>query len=160
MNKYCLDTNAFIESWNKYWSIELCPEYWEIIDDLAKKQVIFAPSEVKREIQKIDDGLNKWIDDKPYIFHEITYDVQNHLREILRKFPMLVDTIKDRSMADPWVIAHALAMNATVVTKEESKAKQKRIKIPCVCQALNISCINDFSFAKEIGIRFTAKLIK
>jgi hypothetical protein len=31
----------------------------------------------------------------------------------------LVDNTKKRSLADPWVIAHAINENATVVTKEE-----------------------------------------
>ncbi len=37
-HKYCLDTNFFIEAWNKYYSPEFCRSYWDVIDDLAKER--------------------------------------------------------------------------------------------------------------------------
>ena len=157
--RYCLDTNVFIEGWTKYWSIDTCPDYWEILDTLAGRDIIFSPIEVKREIEKIHDGLYKWISDKPHMFKDITDDVQKCLRYIMSKYPRLVDSIKQRSMADPWVIAYAKAMNATVVTKENlTKQSSKRIKIPDVCNALNIPWMDDFEFANRVGIRFTARL--
>ena len=54
--RYCLDTNVFIEGWNKYYSMGLCPGYWDILDKLAQEDLVFAPIEVKREIEKTDDG--------------------------------------------------------------------------------------------------------
>lgn len=47
----------------------------------------------------------------------------------------LVDNQKRRSLADPWIIAHALDENAIVVTKEEkvTATNSKRIKITNVC---------------------------
>ncbi len=159
MKKYCLDTNVFIEGWNRYYSMDLSPEYWSILDDLAKQGRIFSPIEVKREIEKTDDGLYKWIKDRPYIFKDIDIEVQKHLRRIMASHGRLVDSIKQRSIADPWVIAFAIAENAIVVTKEEPAGSgSRRIKIPDVCDALNVLCINDFEFAKEVGIRFNAIL--
>jgi hypothetical protein len=52
-----------------------------------------------------------------------------------------------------------LAESAIVVTKEAaSAAPTKRVKIPDVCQALKVPWMNDFQFAREIGIRFAARL--
>lgn len=153
---YCLDTNVLIEPWNKYYSMELCPEYWDIIENLAKNQVVFCTFEVRREIEKVDDELFKWVGSRPYLFRDETPQVQHYLRQILAKFLRLVDTRKDRSMADPWVIAHAQAENAVVVTKE-SRAP-KKIKIPDVCMAFNIPWMNDFEFLSEIGVKFSAKI--
>ncbi len=62
---YCLDTNVFIEPWNKYYSMSLCPDYWELIDSLAKEGVLFCTEEVCREIEKVDDGLNDWVHARP-----------------------------------------------------------------------------------------------
>jgi hypothetical protein len=71
----------------------------------------------------------------------------------------LVDSIKQRSVADPWVIAFAMAEKAVVVTKESpSSAPTKRVKIPDVCRALDVPYLNDFDFAREVGIRFAARL--
>lgn len=159
MNRYCLDTGVFIEGWNRYYSFDLCPEYWQILDDLASKDIIFSPVEVKREILKTDDGLAEWIKDRDYIFKEITTEVQEHLRAIMEGHGRLVDSIKQRSIADPWVIAFAMSENAVVVTKETPAGPiSKRIKIPDVCNALNIPWMNDFEFAQKVGIKFSAKL--
>lgn len=157
--RYCLDTNVFIEGWNRYYSMDLCPEYWSILDELAKKGIIFAPIEVKREIEKTDDGLTNWISDKPYFFKDIDITVQTYLRKIMASHGRLVDSIKQRSIADPWVIAFAMAEDAIVVTKETpSGLDTRRIKIPDVCIALDVHWMNDFDFAKAIGIKFFAKL--
>ncbi len=68
-----------------------------------------------------------------------------------------MDNTKNRSLADPWVIAHAMTENAVVVTKEEKEtaANSKRIKIPNVCETMGIRCINDFEMIGELGVRFT-----
>ena len=159
MKKYCLDTNVLIEPWNKYYTIEICPDYWEIIDRLAKQGVIFCPEEVRREIDKIDDELKKWVKSRPHLFREINQTVQVRLREVLERFPRLVDTVKDRSMADPWVIAYAMTENAVVVTKEgPTNGHTPRIRIPDVCNALSIEWMDDHNFVSELGIRFSARL--
>ena len=159
MKRYCLDTGVYVEGWNRYYSMSLCPEYWRLLDDLGKRGIIFSPVEVKREIEKVDDGLKKWIKDKPHLFREITEDVQKNLRLIMEKHGRLVDSIKQRSIADPWVIAHAITEHAIVVTKETpAGSNSRRIKIPDVCAALNVKCINDFQFAQGVGIRFSAHI--
>lgn len=159
LKRYCLDTNVFIEGWNKYYSLELCPGYWNILDNLAQEDRVFSPVEVKREILKLDDGLSDWIKSRPYLFKDITLDVQKHLRQIMASHGRLVDSIRQRSIADPWVIAFAMTEGAVVVTKEMPVGpNSRRIKIPDVCHALNIPWMNDFEFAYEIGIRFDAQL--
>lgn len=154
--KYCLDTNALIQPWNFYYSMELCPDYWTILDRLADRSIIFCTTEVHREIEKVDDDLSKWIKSRRHLFRDVTDGVQQRLRDVLRAFPRLVDSSKDRSMADPWVIAHAMTENATVVTKERASESLKKIKIPDVCKHFGVRCISDFQFVTEIGIRFKA----
>lgn len=159
MTKYCLDTNVFVEGWNKYYAYEFCPKYWEILDQFAMDGRIFSPIEVKREIEKTDDALLKWIKDKDYYFKEITPKTQEILRDILTKYERLVDSTKQRSIADPWVIATAVEHNATVVTKETPAINsRRRIKIPDVCIAMNVRWIDDFKFTRELGIKFEAAI--
>lgn len=155
--KYCLDTNVLIQAWNTYYSIDLVPDYWDILDDMAQKRQVYCTQEVRREIDKIDDELKKWVRNRPHLFRDITSSVQRNLRKVLAEFPRLVDSAKDRSMADPWVIAHAMTENAVVVTKEIiTPPGTRRIKIPDVCSKFSVRCINDFDFAREAGIRFSA----
>jgi len=63
-------------------------------------------------------------------------------------------------LADPWVIAHALNDNATVVTKEEKVTafNSKKIKIPNVCDSIGIRWINDFQLIDELNIKFQCSL--
>ncbi len=139
--------------------MELSPAYWEILDSFAQNGRVFSPIEVKREILRLDDGLADWLKERPYFFREITTEVQVELQRILATYPRLVDTIKQRSIADPWVIAFAITENAIVVTKEEPVgSNSRRIKIPDVCNELSIPWMNDFQLARELGIHFTAQL--
>ena len=77
--KYCLDTNFFIEGWNKYYSPDFCSTYWEIIDKLGKKGDLFITQEVKKEIERVDDSLTKWLKGKDYLVKPINDDVQECL---------------------------------------------------------------------------------
>ena len=155
---YCLDANVFIGGWTSYYSMALCPSYWNILSTLAAEGRIFAPMEVRRELEKIEDDLFRWVKERDNFFREPDQQVQIILRDILRDFERLVDDTKQRSLADPWVIAHAKAANAVVVTKEQPSNSPKRIKIPDVCRALGVPWMDDFQFCQEIGIRFEARI--
>ena len=160
--KYCLDTNFFIEGWNKYYSPDFCPSYWDVIDDLGKSGLLFVNQEVKKEIDRVDDSLTQWFKNKEYLVKPINDDVQKCLKEIYSKNPdhkYLANNTKSRSLADPWVIAHAMVENATVVTKEylsESQNPQK-IKIPDVCNNMGVSWIDDFEFIRQLKLIFECK---
>jgi predicted nuclease of predicted toxin-antitoxin system len=73
---------------------------------------------------------------------------------------LLVDNRKNRSLADPWVIAHAMKENACVVTKEEKiiASNSRTVKIPNVCQGMNVRCINDSDFVSEVNIEFSCRI--
>ncbi len=160
MTKYCLDSNAYIQPWNFYYSPQLIPDYWIILDELAQNNVIFSPDEVKQEILKVDDLLNEWLIQRPYFFKPALQPIQLKVREILKIFPRLISVGANRSMADPWVIAQAAVDDAVVVSKEYPivDPKSKRIKIPDVCKHFEIRCISDITFVNELGIKFTARI--
>lgn len=168
-NIYCLDANVLIQAWQKYYSPQLCPDYWDVLNELGKQGRIFIPEEVKNEIvvadnpDKTEDDLSKWIKRSTIPIHKPTEKVIECWQQILQANPLhklLVDNIKGRSLADPWVISHAMNMNATLVTKEnfETALNTKRIKIPNVCENMGVRWIDDFEFVKELGLKFTCKL--
>jgi predicted nucleic acid-binding protein len=157
---YCLDANVLIEAWQKYYSPELCPDYWDFLIDLGKDNTIFIPEEVYKEIVRTEDDLSKWLKNSNIPIREISERVIACLRKIYATNPIhrnLVDNIKGRSLADPWVIAHAINEEATVVTKEAkiTALNSNRIKIPNVCDNMGVRCMNDFEFIAELGIKFT-----
>lgn len=163
MKKYCLDTNCFIEAWNKYYSPQFCSSYWDVLGELADKDIIFITEKVKEEIEKKDDKLSEWLKTHKAIVKKITNEVQVGLKEVFLSNPdhqRLVDNTRNRSQADPWVIAHAMAENAVVVTKEArvDTTSSDKIKIPNVCENLKIEWIDDFQLIKEIDIHFECRI--
>ena len=155
--RYCLDTNVFIQAWHGHYAPSLAPTYWEQLDALAEEGVIFSPIEVRMELEVIDDELKMWIKDRDYLFREISEPIQEIVRQIMADHPTLVDSSRQRSIADPWVIATAMADNAIVVTNEVGVGLgRRRQRIPDVCGALNTPCIDEFEFVKQVGITFKA----
>lgn len=158
--KYSLDTNVLVEAWNKYYALDLCPDYWEKINELALEGTIFATIEVKKDIIKKDDKLRDWVDSRDYLFRDITEEVMDNLRKIFEKkeYQRLIDSCGFRSASDPWVIAHAMAEGAIVVTKEEYETNPTdRIKIPNVCEGMELEWIDDFELIRRLGIKFSIR---
>ncbi len=161
--KYCLDANVLIQAWQKYYSPKFCPAYWTLLNDFGEKKIIFLPQSVFDEITRTEDDLAEWLKNSKIPIYKVDEDVAKCLRNIYAANPIhqyLVDNTKQRSLADPWVIAHALKENACVVTKEEKVTvpKTTRIKIPNVCDNMGIRWINDFQFVEELNIKFSCSL--
>ena len=159
---YCLDANVLIQGWSKYYSPRICPDYWTRLTELGKAGRIFLPDEVAKEIHRTADDLSAWLKTSQIPVHPITGLVTQCLKSIYAANPLhinLVDNTRQRSMADPWVIAHAMHQNACIVTKEEKvTASSARIKIPNVCENVGVRCINDFQFIEEVGMQFSCSL--
>lgn len=171
LRKYCIDANVLIQAWQKYYAPDLCPSYWEMLNKLGAKGIIFISEEVRNEIIPKDnnsveneDGLSKWLKKSPIPIHKTNEGVINCWRQILQNNPqhkLLVDNDKGRSLADPWVIAHAMNANAIVVTKENlinNPNAKKPITIPNVCNNMGIQWMDDFTFVREVGIKFECKI--
>lgn len=160
---YCLDANVLIQAWQKYYNPKFCPDYWKILIELGKQKRIFIPELVFEEITRTEDELSKWLKASKIQIEKISESVTIHLQKIYAADPehkKLVDNIRGRSLADPWVIAHAMDRNAIVVTKEikETALNSKRIRIPNVCENMGIKWIDDFQLIEKLGIKFSCTL--
>jgi len=160
---YCLDANVLINGWQKYYSPKFCPDYWSLLNNLGAAGRIFIPQAVFDEILRTEDDLNAWLKKSHIPIRKIDGPVAQCLSSIYAANPIhqyLVDNTKQRSLADPWVIAHALNENACVVTKEEkvSVPGTTRIKIPNVCDNMGIRWLNDFQLIEELGIQFNCSI--
>jgi hypothetical protein len=161
--KYCLDANVLIQAWREYYAPKFCPSYWDLLNKLGSAGQIFIPQAVFDEIVRTEDDLAEWLKSSSIPITKIDGPVTRCLQKIYSADPShqyLVDNIKQRSLADPWVIAHALNENACVVTKEAlATAATNRIKIPNVCANMSIRCINDFEMIGELNINFTCSVV-
>ena len=94
---------------------------------------MIASEEVYVELAKKDDDLHTWIKARKSMLIAPDETIQKRVGELLGKYPKLVDTLKGRSQADPFVIATAMERGAIVVTGELTGTAQKP-RIPYVCQ--------------------------
>lgn len=155
------------------WSYPLLPRagYSEYLPNKSRRKpkegvdcsIDFIPELVYEEITRTEDDLSKWLKDSKIPILKISEAVTVSLQKIYAYNPVhknLVDNTKSRSLADPWVIAHAMNENATVVTKEEkvTALSSTRIKIPNVCENMGLRWMNDFDFVHELGIKFTCSI--
>lgn len=163
VRKYCLDANVLIQAWQKYYSPKFCPDYWTVLNDLGAQGRIFLPQKVFEEITRTDDDLAKWLKKSNIPEYKIDGAVTECLKSIYAKNPAhkyLVDNTKQRSLADPWLIAHALKEGAVVVTKEEqiTAVNTTKVKIPNVCDNMGVTWINDFQLVGQLNIQFSCRI--
>jgi uncharacterized protein with PIN domain len=123
------------------------------MDVSAKNGEVFVIEEVLRELERKDDGIHKWIKEREAMVVPIDAEVQEYVVEIMSKYSRLVDSKKNRSVGDPWVIALAQARGFTVVTGEKSTGTLLKPKIPDVCRDLGVPCIEIVDFFRRQGWR-------
>ena len=152
--QYSFDTSALLDAWRRWYPPDIFSKLWENLDGLIAEKNLIATEEVLVELEKKDDDVFNWAKSRQEIFYPITEDIQKAATDILSIFPTLVDTRKDRSQADPFVIAVAIVHSCTVVTGEKSTGTQNRPRIPNVCDHFGIRHMNIIELIREQGWRF------
>jgi hypothetical protein len=137
---YCFDTSAFIEPWVRHYPISAFPSLWAKLIELIDEEIIIAPEDVLGELKRKDDTLYKWAKSNSKMFYAMDEELQNTLREIINKYPKMIDTRSDKSPADPVVVSLAKVTNRILVTYEKD-GSDNRPKIPFVCKDQKIECI-------------------
>jgi hypothetical protein len=150
--KYCFDTSALIEGWNRHYPPAVFPTVWERLEKAIQQNKIKAADEVYEELQDHGDELLKWTRKNKRMFIPLEGALQKRAAAILRQFPHLAKADRTRPDADPFVIALALANEVQVVCYEISKPT--RPHMPDVCQKLQIPCISLVGVFEQEGWLF------
>lgn len=143
-NKYCIDTSALIHAWERAYPIRNFRFVWKRIDGLIEAGRFLSFIEVLNELKVRSDKLYEWAKKREDIFPDIEGDeLQIRMQEILSNYPRLLDTRKNRSGADPFVVAVASLHNPplVVVTQEGPTNRIEKPNIPDVCAAEGLECI-------------------
>ena len=151
---FSLDTSGILDAWVRHYPPDVFPTIWSSMDVSAKNGEIFVIDEVVRELERKDDDIYKWVKQREAMVVPIDAEVQSQLMEIMSKYSRLVDTKKNRSGCDPWVIALARARGLTVVTGEKATGNLKKPKIPDVCKELGVPCLEIVDFFRKQGWRW------
>ena len=140
--KYSIDTSAILDAWVRGFPPDVVPGLWKQLEELIDNGQLIATEEVLYELEKKEDDAYKWAKNHKNMFILTDEMIQLAVIEILRDHKKLIDTRKNRSGADPFVIALAKVEGCGVVTGEKPTNSPDRPKIPDVCRAIDIPCIN------------------
>lgn len=117
---FSLDTSGILDAWVRNYPPDVFPAIWSNMDAAAERGDILVVDEVVRELERKDDDVLKWVKKHDSMIVRIDAEIQSHVLQIMSSHGRLVDSKKNRSGADPWVIALAHAKSLTVVTAERA----------------------------------------
>jgi hypothetical protein len=109
---------------------------------------------VLAELERQEDDLYAWAAAKPDVFIDLDEPQQREVRGIMAAYAGLVQAGEDRVNADPFVIALARCRGLTVVSEQRRSGNPATPKIPNVCAARGVLCVNLLGLMADLGWRF------
>ena len=103
-------------------------------------------SEVNDEVE--DEELKKWITAQYCVILDIDDEIQSYVDRIVNEHPELIKFKNAKSSADAFLIATAMKYNLAVITEENKTSPNK---IPKICEAYGLMCINITELAEKEG---------
>jgi hypothetical protein len=158
---YLLDANVLIRAHEDYYPIDRVPQFWTWLLAMADAGVVKMPFEIHSEIATSKGALKDWLTD-PSNSKMLLLDAQIdplNLNKVIEGgyAPDLNDSEVEKIGRDPFLVGYALPYGTavTVVTKEVSAPSKQRAnrKVPDVCKAIGVRCINDFAFYRELNFK-------
>ncbi len=161
---YCVDSSTLIHLRRTY-PEEHFPTLWERLSGLVRARRLIAPGSVRREVERGSDALVAWAKKHRKMFRRPGARELEIVAEVLPRFPGLVDPGSETEVADPFVVALAVALNerkaptlfgegeeCVVVTQERGRPGVPRI--PEVCEAYGIRALRHLDLFRAEGWRF------
>lgn len=137
---YCIDTSALIAAWYERYKPKRFPKLWDEFDKLIGQGRLVSSLLVQAECEKRSPELHDWLKEREAMFIAPDQAIQQRVQHVLNTYKGLVAAGKEKFAADSFVIATAEVLRHTLIT-EETGADSLR-KIPGVCNAMKIPCIN------------------
>lgn len=161
--KYLLDTNVFIEAKNRYYAFDICPGFWDWMDHIVAGGDVLSITMVRDELLKGRDELAEWVvsrKDAPWFRPLDSVQTQQNFVQVAGWVQAADFRPPAKNLflsgADPWLVAKAASIGATVVTHEvaEPNAK-KRVPLPNVCDAFGVPWVNTFDVLRAMAASFS-----
>lgn len=152
MPKYVIDTCSLTKMRHTY-PKDVFPAAWELLTELAQTGVLISVEDVLEELSLFDDEILQWANEQGHIFFPLSENIQARTVEILSSHAGILDLKKNKSSADPFVIATAIESSCAVVTEEKASNSPIRYKIPDVCDDYGVDCIPIIDMFRREGLR-------
>ncbi|MGQ4277602.1 DUF4411 family protein [Pseudidiomarina sp. E22-M8] len=161
---YLLDANSFIEAKLRHYRMRVVPAYWEWLLKPHKRFQLQSIDQVYNELthssKKVDD-LHLWSKSQRHFFRDSKSQTDQ------ANFAKIANYVSTHSRykashktkflggADPWLIAKAMTLGATIVTHEKPVDESStRVKIPNVASEFNVSSTDIFDVLEASGDQF------
>lgn len=161
---YLLDANAFIEASRLYYAFDIAPGFWTWVGDSSLEGQVASVEAIKDELTAGTGDLVDWARARPDAFW--LADTADAVVAMAQLSAWATDPARDYRQeavdefldsADLKLIAHAMATEATVVTREQpAPDAKKKIKIPDACIAFGVDSTDPFSAYRALGMRLVA----
>ena len=164
---FILDSNAYITPHRNYYAGDIIPTYWDkLVPHISAKEIVLLDM-VRAEIEKGQDSLAEWLLEQDFeiCWHATPKIVQNY-GQIMNYIQNCgyynekgLDSWAQNDVADPWIIASAMANGYTVVTFEQSVGNLThmgiigKVKIPDVAKYFGVECISLFEMMRKLRIK-------
>ncbi|MDE7195737.1 MAG: DUF4411 family protein [Helicobacter sp.] len=162
MKKYLIDTNIFIESAYRFYAFDICPGFWDFLGKCSETDYVKSIDKVYDEIISNNPKLQDFKERLKGVgfflpIENILLDFCVKLSRNLQEMKYTEIAIKNFSeCADFFLIALAHQESYTIVTHESKSSGNARnkIKIPDVCEKLEICCIDVAEFLRRERAKF------
>lgn len=159
MIQYVLDANVFIQAKNLHYGFDFCPAFWGWLEQKNSEGLVASVEKVGEELEGGEDDLADWTKTMGHgFFQKPDAAVLNAFTTISTWAtaagyqPSGVNTFLQ--VADPWLVAHALAYDCIVVTHEVPADSTKKIKIPNACVAVGVRSMMPYAMLRRERARF------
>ena len=147
---YSIDTSAFLDAWVRYYPPDVFPGIWQQMDRAARSAgIVKSSDEVLRELSRKDDGAHDWIKAHAEMVIALDNEIERHVREIMSRYPRLVDSKKGRSGGDPFVHCSRSREKPHGDNRRKRNRQYTIPRIPDVCDDLGIRWLRMLDFFRE-----------
>ena len=162
---YLLDANVFIHAQNAHYGFDFCPGFWDWLIKENEARRLYSVDQVKRELmhEEKDDLLRQWAKERSKRFFlapdattTASFPVVSawvRKQRLAGKYTLAAEN-KFFDTADYYLIAHAYTDKHIIVSHEGPSNSPNIIKIPDVCDGLNLTCISPYEMLRNERARF------
>lgn len=166
MARYLLDSNIYLNFYERYYKQNIFPTFWTSLIPIINGNVVIPKVIIDENYQ--NPWFKDWIDNNysPTLLNHKSYvsewgQILAHIQSCGKYKPTALTSNQgwgNERIADAWIIAIAKTDNLTIVTEEQKNPNlsginpSKSAKIPDVCQDLGVRCITMNQFFGEVGL--------
>lgn len=160
---FIIDTSCLTTAYRVYYPFDIAPSFWSFMKNCFLDGTFILTNKVLFEIDRGRDDLTDWC--RAEVPANLIFDCHSN-EEVMNNYANIMiwgnnhpqynalakQSFSDFDNADPFAVATALQLKATVVSQEVSAPGSVRnIKLPDVCAQFGVPHIDTFTLLRQLG---------